>query len=383
MSTTSISKKSKSEEASFTKTTVINGSHGSEESEGKKISHSDNSYLESKIRQLEADKFSISNDKKTLEEQLKLEKRKVHNLSEILKNFKIENDESFKTKITFEEKYSIQQQQYTRLEVNYKELEHNNSYLLKKVKALEEALSTEKRLHEIISEKFFSSQTYIKSLLVKVSTFKETIKIHQHKIFELESEILVSSTSSETMLKHVSDYERNIKHLRLQMESLAKKLEISCADNEFLVEKLSMLTKSLRTYQSQIDCLTSKLQSSKVVIGSAHAELSRSNTQVSKYQAALSSCYFLNGELMTKLSSTNLLAQNQVGGDCSLNLISYSSDIGFGKKGSKSSSFIETAKLFEITDESFSKAKFSEEVYGETWKETKVVNGESEVAHFE
>lgn len=80
----------------------------------------------------------------------------------------------------------------------------------------------------------------------------------------------------------------------------------------------------IMTTRFQIECLISKVQSSKTVIAQAHSDLSRANAQViffsfftavgvtvifsylkvSKYQAALSSCYILNGDLMTKVSGS-------------------------------------------------------------------------------
>jgi len=250
-------------------------------------------------------------------------------------------------RVTFEERFSVEHRKFTDLEVRVKDFALNNSYLLKKVNSLEEAIRFEKLLVESIAEKLQSSQNFGNKLVTRVSNFEETIKMQQQKIFELEGDIMITNSSSEALLKKLTDYEDTIKHLRLQIETFVKKLEISSADNDFLVQKLSMLTQTLRTYQSQLECLNNKLQSAKIVIATSHADLSRANGQISKYQAALSSCYTLNGELMTKVSGLTVVAQNQIGSDCSLNLVNHTG-VSF-TQSLKSVGYGKTSTILEVT----------------------------------
>lgn len=287
--------------------------------------------LTNKIRQLEMEKLSYQRDKESFAQRFDFEQRKVADLSQALKKLKVENARFAKERINFEESFASEQIKYHALESKIESYILNNNYLLKKVNGLEEAIQIEKMLVDSMTEKFSNSQTHTKSIQTRVLNYEETVKTQQQKIFELESEIMISTTNSESLFKKLSDYEEIIKQLRIQIEIVIKKLEISRTDNDFLVQKLAMLTQTLRTYQSQIECLTNKLQSSKTVIASAHADLSRANGQISKYQAALSSCYTLNGELMTKVSGMSTVTQNLVTSDCSMNLINYPTDFGYNK----------------------------------------------------
>ncbi|CRK90878.1 CLUMA_CG004568, isoform A [Clunio marinus] len=301
--------------------------------------------LVNKVRSLEMEKLSYQKDKQSYEQRIEFEQRKVSELSNQLKKLKIENARFSRDRESFDEKSTEEQRRFTELEIQNQELSINNGYLLKKCNSLEEAIRYEKLLLESINGRFSNSQASNKTLLTKIGDYEETMKIQQEKIFELESEIMISTSNSEALLKRVADYEETVKYLRLQIETILKKLEVSNADNEFLVQKLAMLTNSLRAYQIQIEGLTIKLQSSKTVIANAHAELSRANAQVSKYQAALSSCYVLNGKLMTKVSGMNSIAQHQSEVDYSLNLINYSKDMNF----LKATTYGKTSTLLEMT----------------------------------
>lgn len=304
--------------------------------------------LANKIRQLEMEKLSYLNDKQSYEERLDFEQRKVLEMSHQLKRLRVENSRILKERLAHEENSAAEQQRLVDLELKVKEFSMNNSYMIKKLTNLEEAFRYEKLLVESISEKFSRSEMYGKTLLTKVSSLEETGRTQQQRIFELESEIMITASGSESLMKKLSDYEQIVKHLRLQMETFVKKLEISNADNDFLVQKLTLLTQTLRTYQGQLECLNNKLQSSKTVIASTHDSLSRATAQNSKYQAALSSCYVLNGELMTKVSAVTSVAQNQIGGDCALNLVDHFSGIAY-EKSLKTFGYGKTATIMELT----------------------------------
>lgn len=311
------------EERIYTRTTIINGtSNGTHEE--LKIEQDHYVNLLNRIRTLEMEKISFQKDKENLE----FERRKVFDLSSLLKKLKIENARLSKERGGFEEMFSSEQRKFISIDLKNQEFSLNNSFLMKRITALEEALRYEKLLSESMSDKWTSSQSYNKSLFAKVSGFEDTIKIQQEKIFELESEIMISSSNSETLLRKIATYEETIRTLRLQVETILKKLQISTADNDFLVQKLTLLTQTMRNYQTQIECLLTKLQTSKTVIANAHAELSRANAQVSKYQAALASVYVVNGDLMTKVAGMASVAQHQSGVDCSLNLVNIASDFG-------------------------------------------------------
>lgn len=297
-----------------------------------------------RVRSLELENLAYRKDKQSYEIRLDFEQRKVAELSNQLKTLKTENARFSKERLSFEEKFTVEQRKHVDVESKIQEYVLNNSFLLKRVTSLEEAIRYEKLMVESISEKFARSQMHSKSLLTKVTDFEETIKTQQQRVFELESEIMITSSSSDSLLKKVSEYEDTIKHLRLQIETFVKKLEISGADNDFLIKKLAMLTQTLRSYQTQIECLFNNLQSSKTVIATAHSDLSRANAQVSKYQAALSTCYSVNGELMTKVSGLESVSRNHSGVECSLNLVNFSSDIAF-----KSIGYGKTSSLLEMT----------------------------------
>lgn len=326
----------------YTSKKIMNGHFVEEKSEQNYLS------LIAKIRQLEAEKLSYLREKETFEERLEFELRKVSELSLHVKQLKIENSLYSKESSAFEEKFSIEQQKFIELELKVKDFALTNSYLMEKVSTLEESISYEKLIVESISKSFSSNQSYSQSLVTKVANFEETLRSKEQRIFELESDIMISSSNSESLLKRVTDYEETIKHLRLQFETYVKKLEISNTDNDFLVQKLSILTQTLRTYQSQFECLTNKLQSAKTAIATSHTDLSRANVQISKYQAALSSCYSMNGELMTKVSGMNVMAQNQVGADCSLNLVNHTSGMSFSQS-MKSIGYGKTSTFLEVT----------------------------------
>jgi len=314
-----------------------------------RIEHNQNfSSLMAKIRQLELERAAYLRDKQSFEERLDFEQRKVSDLSQQVKRLKIENSRFLKERTTFEEKFSSEHQKFSDLELRIKDFAINNSYLLKKVTSLEEAIRYEKLLVESIAEKLQRSESFGKTLVTKVTNFEETIKTQQQRIFELEGEIMVTTSSSESLLRKVTDFEETIKHLRLQIETYVKKLEISSADNDFLVQKLAMLTQTLRNYQHQLECLGNKLQSAKIVIATSHADLSRANSQIAKYQQALSSCYTVNGELMTRVSGLAVVAQNQVGGECGLNLVSHNSLTGF-TQSHKSIGYGKTSSFLEVT----------------------------------
>lgn len=292
--------------------------------------------LVERIRRLEMENFSYLKDKQSYEQRLEFEQRKVTDLSNQLKTLKIENARFSKERLTFEEKFTLEQRKSIDVDVKIQEYMLNNSFLLKRVTALEEAIRYEKLAAEGVTEKYTRTQMYSKSLLTKVTDYEETIKTYQQRIFELESDISITSTSSESLTKRVAEYDDTIKQLRLQIETYAKKLEISGADNDFLVKKLAMLTQTLRNYQTQIECLFNNLQSSKTVIATAHADLARANAQVSKYQAALSTCYTVNGELMTRVSGLESSSKYHTGVECTLNLVNVAShisstSIGYGR----------------------------------------------------
>lgn len=261
---------------------------------------------------------------------------------------KIENSRYSKESAAFEEKFSIEHQKFIELELKLKDFALNNSYLKTRVSSLEESIQHEKLIVESINKNFTSNQSYSQSLVTKVTNFEQTLRSREQRIFELESDIMISLSNSESLVKRVSDYEETIKHLRLQFETYVKKLEISNTDNDFLVQKLSILTQTLRTYQSQYECLTNKLQSAKTAIATSHTDLSRANVQISKYQAALSSCYTMNGELMTKVSGMNVIAQNQVGADCNFNMVNHTSGMNFSQS-LQSIGYGKTSSFLELT----------------------------------
>ena len=336
----STSKQTSSE--SYSRQTIINGVYEETRNE------QNYSSLINKIRQLELEKLSYLRDKQSYEERLDFEQRKVSELSQQVKSLKIENSRFSKERISFEERFSSEHQKFTDLELKVRDFALNNSYLLKKVNSLEEAIRYEKLLVDSIAEKLSRSESFSKTLVTKVTNFEETIKTQQQRIFELESDIMVTTSNSESLLRKVADFEETIKHLRLQIETYIKKLEITSADNDFLVQKLSMLTQTLRNYQTQLECLNNKLQSAKIVIATSHSDLSRANGQISKYQEALSSCYTMNGKLMTKVSGLNVIAQNQIGSDCSLNLVNHNSGVNF-TQSFKSFGYGKTSTYLDVT----------------------------------
>lgn len=259
-------------------------------------------------------------------EELESEKQKVALLSEMLKNFLTKKNYSRYEQTCSDEKYEKELQKNVELKSILNELELNNSFLLKRNNALEEALSSEQRLHESVLKKLSTCQAHIESLQQKLENCKKTIKLGHQRIVELEKEVVDYSSSSESVSKRLDGCEDITKYLKLQLETLLQKLKASRSENDFLNEKLSTLSKKLDNYQNENECLTNQLQSSITVIGSTKAELSWTYMKISKYEAALSSCYLFNWDLMTKLSAKNSLTQNQLESECCFNLISYPSD---------------------------------------------------------
>lgn len=310
---------------------------------------SDNSHLLSKIRQLELEKLSLSKNQQSYEESVHNQQLRINELSFQLKKLRVENLQLSKNQANVEQRFDNEQRKFSILEMKLNEAKIENSFLLKRITSLEDATKFESQMVDSYSEKSASSEAYSKTLLTKITSFEATNRTLQNRVFELESEISMTTSNSETLLKRVADYEAIIKNLRLQLETYIKKLELSKNDNDFMVQKLTMMANSLRKYQTQIECLSNKLQESKTVIASTHADLARANVQVANYQAAVSSCYLLNGELMTKVAAMNVSAQNQVGSDCSFNLVNHSST-GFSVGHSiKAIGYGRTASLLELT----------------------------------
>jgi hypothetical protein len=67
--------------------------------------------------------------------------------------------------------------------------------------------------------------------------------------------------------------------------------------------------------------MSAQLQNAKTIIAAAHAELARANAQIAKYQAALSSSYVLNGELMSKVSGIGAMSQYQTSFDSKYDIL--------------------------------------------------------------
>lgn len=223
----------------------------------------------------------------------------------------------------------------------------DNAFLLKKVASLEEALKYERYQITLFNEKYQRDIAAGGTLQVKIRNFEETIRNQQQRILELEGQLENINNGSDSLSAQVKAYEISIQNLRSQIDGLVKKLQSANGDNEFLVKKLALLTQSLKAYQNQLEAMSRRLQNARMVIATANGELGKANAQISRYQTALSQCYILNGELMTKVSGFSTMSAFQGQFDSKFDILNLSRDLSLGSSVSKTITFNNTSALLE------------------------------------
>jgi hypothetical protein len=300
-----------------------------------------------KIQTLELELATHKHEREAYENRIDFEQKRVEDLSSKLKALRLENSTLTKERTVYEERITTESKMSIEMESKLQGILVDNSYLLKKVTSLEEALKYERYQMATFNDKYRHDISSSGSVQMKIKNFEETIRKQQQRVLELESIIESTNSNSTSLTQQIKTYENTTQSMKVQMESMLKKLQSSNADNEFLVKKLSLLTQSLKNYQFQMEAMSRKLQSSKMIIASVHAEMSKSNAQISKYQAALSSCYVLNGELMTKLSGFNSMSQFQGSFDSKFDILNLNTELSSTTTTSKSISFSATSSILE------------------------------------
>lgn len=266
--------------------------------------------MQNKIQSLELELENYKNDRRNYDQRIAFEQKRVQDLTSKVNSIKIENSAYLRERSTLEERISVENSKTSDLELRFQDILNENSFLLKKISNLEETVRSERLQMEAYTERFKSSKsTGVGS--GKIGSLEDRIRNQQQRIFELEAIIENSNSDSSSLRSSLSSYESTIEHQKIQVDSILKKLQNANADNEFLVKKLALLTQTLRNYQFEIESMSAQLQNAKSIIASLHAELARANGQLAKYQAALSSSYVLNGELMTKVSGFSTMTQYQ------------------------------------------------------------------------
>jgi len=300
-----------------------------------------------KIQTLELELDSYKHDREAYENRIEFEQKRVDDLSNRLQALRLENSTLAKERITWEERITTETTLVSEMESKLQGVLVDNAFLLKKVSSLEEALKYERYQIALFNEKYQRDIASGGSLQVKIKNFEETIRQQQQRILELEGALDNINNGSDSLTQQIKAYEISIQNLRAQIDGLVKKLQSSNADNEFLVKKLAMLTQSLKTYQSQLEAMSRRLQNSRIVIATANAELGRATGQISKYQSALSQCYILNGELMTKVSGFSTMSSFQGQFDSNFDILNLSRDLSLGVTSSKTITFNSTSALLE------------------------------------
>jgi len=301
-----------------------------------------------KIQTLELELASYKHDREAYENRIDFEQKRVEDLSNRLQQLRLENSNLAKERISWEERITTETTLVTEMESKLQGVLVDNAFLLKKVASLEDALKYERYQITLFNEKYQRDMSSGSSLQVKIKNFEETVRTQQQRILELEGALDNINNGSDSLTQQVKAYELSIQNLRSQIDALVKKLQSSNGDNEFLVKKLALLTQTLKNYQAQLESMNRKLQNSKMIIATANADLGRANAQIARYQAALSQCYILNGELMTKVSGFSTMSQFQGQFDSKFDILNLSRDLSIGVTSStKSISFNNTSTLME------------------------------------
>lgn len=300
--------------------------------------------MQNRIQNLELELSNYKNDRRNYEQRISFEQKRVADLNMKVQALRSENSVFIRERTTFEEKVSSESSRVSNLELKLQDLLNENTFLLKKVSGLEETLKSERYQMEIYSSKFKSSLNTGAGGGNK--GLEDKIRQQQQRIFELESLLEGGSADSEGLRSQLSNFESTIEHQKIQVETILKKLHSSNADNEFLIKKLGLLTQTLRNYQFEIEAMSGQLSNAKSIIAQLHAELARLNGALAKYQAAMSSAYMLNGELMTKVSGFSTLTQFQSSSDSKLDILGL--NLSKIEASSKSLSF-NTSALLEAT----------------------------------
>ncbi|KAJ6644030.1 Peripheral-type benzodiazepine receptor-associated protein 1 [Pseudolycoriella hygida] len=283
-----------------------------------------------KIQTLELELASYKHDREAYENRIDFEQKRVEDLSNRLQALRLENSNLAKERISWEERITTETTLVSQMESKLQGVLVDNAFLLKKVASLEDALKYERYQITLFNEKYERDIAAGGSLQVKIKNFEETIRQQQQRILELEGALDNINNGSDSLTQQIKAYEISIQNLRAQIDGLVKKLQSANGDNEFLVKKLALLTQSLKTYQSQLEAMSRRLQNSRIVIATANAELGRANGQIAKYQAALSQCYILNGELMTKVSGFSTMSAFQGQFDSRYDILNLSRDFTTG-----------------------------------------------------
>jgi chromosome segregation ATPase len=300
-----------------------------------------------KIQTLELELASYKHDREAYENRIDFEQKRVEDLSNRLQQLRLENSTLSKERITWEERITTETTLVTEMESKLQGVLVDNAFLLKKVSDLEEALKYEKYQITLFNERYQRDISSGGSLQSKIKDLEETVRKQQQRILELEGALENINNGSDSLTIKIKTYEVSIQNLKSQIDSLVKKLQSANGDNDFLVKKLTLLTQSLKAYQAQLEAMSRKLQSSKIIIATANAELGRANAQISKYQAALSQCYILNGELMTKVSGFSTMTQFQGQFDSRFDILNLSRELSLDVTAAKSIGFNNTSTLME------------------------------------
>lgn len=275
--------------------------------------------MQNRIQNLELELSNYKNDRRNYEQRISFEQKRVADLNMKVQALRSENSVYLRERTAFEEKVSSEGSRMSELELKLQDILNENTFLLKKISSLEETLKSERYQMEIYTERFKSSLN--SSGLGSNKGLEEKVRLQQQRIFELESLLEGGNADADSWKSQLSNYESTIEHQKIQVESILKKLHGSNADNEFLIKKLGLLTQTLRNYQFEIESMSGQLQNAKTIIAQLHAELARVNAALAKYQAAMSSAYILNGELMTKVSGFSTLTQYQTTTESKLDIL--------------------------------------------------------------
>ncbi|KAJ6647135.1 Peripheral-type benzodiazepine receptor-associated protein 1 [Pseudolycoriella hygida] len=299
-----------------------------------------------RIQTLELELQTQKHERIELENRVQFEQGRVEDLSNKLKALRVHNLTLVKERTIFEERITTESTNTQEIQSKLDGVLIDNAFLLKKVSTLEEELKYERYQIGVINDRNQREGLTGSAVQTKIKNFEETIRTQQQRILELESTIENTNTGRDSLTQQIKSYETTIQNMKIQMESIIKKLQGSSGENDFLAQKLSLLTQNLSSYQFQLEEMSKKLQNSRKIIASAHADLARANAQVSKYQSALSSCYILNGELMTKMSGMSSMSQFQGVYDSRFDILNLSREFSVGTT-KKSISFSSTSSLME------------------------------------